>query len=836
MTETKKCEFCDKRGLPLLLVREAVTDAGKGAPLSNEAQIELASAAAHYTKRLVRSGYVNVYDEARKRWEAYFVTRDGFYFKLMLLKPGVAPVVPAKPFNCPDQGHSELASCITVSDPKHASTVWIGFSDALWTDAVRRANEDAAYRKRHMVAIDVKAALAGHPSPHSRPIAQLPAVVAEYALTANVAKEALGWGPFQLNLRQDKAKSLVDAFDAMRPGKGLIVTLPDPVGIVQELAALMKHSLERFMDGPQYRRRVAASAAINQIESAIKRQGEISEIDAAEDLANEQIRLNPLGHAFLKSERHATEKIRQVTVPQLTRNANSSWEKYAKKFDNLKKTEWERSFNAKLAAHDKRCIAPLALNHVSWMKSSAMISYFECNYDDSSVQSGLVYTKVVTNCISSTQDKRACSILYGEWLEGSIDDHKNFLLRGMVFNLKKVSDEVKKATEAGNVNNATQVNIDWLKQLPWDNVLAIYTSALKRVSEGAQEISAQLLVVVAGPISRMLGKIIDGTARIRAGFIGLGLVAGHPIVLCEIVGGKQKFREYVVKTLQQTSGENVAKNKMHTAVGKELKRLEVHGAPMDGNTQKRWFIIADKEVLTAMPDGLTPNQKADWMAKSLRTVQQIDDLNLNRWRFVINSGVRFGVVAGLLQAASLTKLIADEEKALANESIDAKMRMYAGMTAVASTTADVLGNLLEKRAIQGLPFGQGLAEGAGIFISRWAGRAAIFAGFLVAALDIAKAVGSFKEEQAGLGYLYIASAVFGAGATVAIASVTLLGAAAIPVIGLLVLLLIGVALIIEYIKDNPVQDWLERCPWGILPDQRYPDIVTEQAQLIQALK
>lgn len=32
MLASKKCEFCDKRGLPLLLVRDAVVPARSGAP------------------------------------------------------------------------------------------------------------------------------------------------------------------------------------------------------------------------------------------------------------------------------------------------------------------------------------------------------------------------------------------------------------------------------------------------------------------------------------------------------------------------------------------------------------------------------------------------------------------------------------------------------------------------------------------------------------------------------------------------------------------------------------------------------------------------------------
>lgn len=90
MTDPKKCEFCDKKGLPLLLVRDAIAAAGSSAPLSPALPIELGASAAYYTKRLLRSGYVNVYDEARKRWEEYFITPDGYLFKL-LHTPGCYP-------------------------------------------------------------------------------------------------------------------------------------------------------------------------------------------------------------------------------------------------------------------------------------------------------------------------------------------------------------------------------------------------------------------------------------------------------------------------------------------------------------------------------------------------------------------------------------------------------------------------------------------------------------------------------------------------------------------------------------------------------------------------
>jgi hypothetical protein len=62
----------------------------------------------------------------------------------------------------------------------------------------------------------------------------------------------------------------------------------------------------------------------------------------------------------------------------------------------------------------------------------------------------------------------------------------------------------------------------------------------------------------------------------------------------------------------------------------------------------------------------------------------------------------------------------------------------------------------------------------------------------------------------------------------------LIGSLIIPIIGLLVLSAIGIGVLIEYVKDNPVQDWLERWPWGI-STERYINEEIEQAQLKKAV-
>ena len=41
----------------------------------------------------------------------------------------------------------------------------------------------------------------------------------------------------------------------------------------------------------------------------------------------------------------------------------------------------------------------------------------------------------------------------------------------------------------------------------------------------------------------------------------------------------------------------------------------------------------------------------------------------------------------------------------------------------------------------------------------------------------------------------------------------------------------AVSLLIEYIKDNQMREWLKRCGWGKLTTERYPTLDQEMAQL-----
>lgn len=204
------CPFCEKIGLPILPLRYAVARGDMGnapkiaAPFDatadegkyggKAASLQLNGKDAHYTARLLRPGYLYVYDEQKakgahaKPWSAYIVTQGAFLYPF-------DPLVKAPPggwstphFSCKrsvnDPGRTadrHIERCFTVEDADKATKVWLGFSDTLWTQDVLKKHDDAAYREKHMRSINIADVRSGATQAHVAGFDKLGTQVAEYA-------------------------------------------------------------------------------------------------------------------------------------------------------------------------------------------------------------------------------------------------------------------------------------------------------------------------------------------------------------------------------------------------------------------------------------------------------------------------------------------------------------------------------------------------------------------------------------------------------------------------------------------------------------------------------
>ncbi|WP_152912076.1 hypothetical protein, partial [Photorhabdus heterorhabditis] len=71
----------------------------------------------------------------------------------------------------------------------------------------------------------------------------------------------------------------------LMPGKGVILFLPDPVAMVQDITALMNYRLKtQFHENPHYIRGIALSASLGTLKEALCRQFERDQISGYETL------------------------------------------------------------------------------------------------------------------------------------------------------------------------------------------------------------------------------------------------------------------------------------------------------------------------------------------------------------------------------------------------------------------------------------------------------------------------------------------------------------------------------------------------------------------------
>ena len=829
------CEFCDKRGLPVMVGRYATAPAAAGAPqvdmvdADHKTPLPAPGGGLHYTRRLLRTGYLYVFDEKRNYWEAYFVTQDAYLMRFPLHACMATAYTPdLQP--CSQTGHPEVAGMVTIVDPKNAGNVWFGFSDVEWTPAVLAAHADAGYRAKHMQKVDIQKALAHASQPYVYPIGKLGETIAEYACDPlkATAPNAFYDSPFPFHPRRLQLEQTLRAADYLRKDAGIVVGLYDPVGMARELAIRMSGRTQQFLKNPKRERQIATVSAIATIEQGVKAQTELQTIAGVERYADmiEQgpEAINPSNPALwgMPGSPELAEKWRARLTPQeLNKAVASTWEEYKTKFNDNARSQWEKQYRAELSALDKTEIEPLALAHVAWMKSLRMANYFECNYDTKNIGTGLVYMQAVTQCIESTQDKKVCFDLYAEWLgKAQTTDARNLLVRGLAYNHDAIINAVKDVDAQALDKRA----------IPWDNILGVYKTAEESIAHGAADAMARLLAEIAGPVARVFGKALDGIG----GTLVVALIGGAtrcPMAKVSVSGSRTEFRKLLVRELLRRSGANLSPKQLDRAVLAEMNRLRIrNGRLPNGRVNRSWLVLLDPKAIANAATSATVAEKSKALAGAIRTIGQIEEEAWTTWRAISNVGVRFGVVAGLCQYVGLVKLMEDDEKAMSHEATESTWRLAAGRAALGGTFAEVVGTAIEKLPSVISRQGRGLLAGTSKVLLVGSRIAGIAAGVIMGAWDVSKTFEEYERGNKGLAFMYGLSAGLGFTITAGFA----LGWGAM-IMFWLVAALVLVAIILELTKPNKLKEWLYRCYWG-KGGEKYDSLETEKKQFELALK
>lgn len=830
------CETCAKEGLPLLLTRYALMPSEARAPkLAGQLdspdlkKVPLGNTA-HYGLRLLRSGYVYVFDEKRAHWDEYFVTTDGFLSKMPpRIRALKVQAKPATEFQCARNGAAPLAGVITIRNAKHAGKVWIGFSDVEWTDAVFMAHQSAAHRQKHMKCITVSEGKVAA-QPDTAPLKQLEQVVPEFTMPKVPAQSSFGkWCPHPYNSRNGAATALLQAAEKVRPGGGAaIVALHDPVGLAMEIAALMEVRKTTFMNHESVVMPRFAASSIASLESTIKEQAKLAEIEAGELLA-QRAEAGPGAYnstaalAGIEGDVESAERWRTHTPQSLKKVADSTWKKYTTdrmgkpRFDHAGSQAWLKSYNDGFQKFDAQSIAPLAKAHVVWLKTPCMVSHLSCNYDPKNLDSGAAFTAAVAAMLRHTADKQPSYDLYCQWLkEGETSTAKNLLMRALCFNQDKLLEEIKKADAAPLDGRA----------FPTDMVVDFFKDGLEKLPQGGLAAMADLLQSAGGALFKNMDEALKGGPAARA-LAAVAAVAGVQFTTVTTRGNRGKFVQHVVDAVMQLDPNlKVSHNQMGKAVAAQMRLMEIEGLPMDKTDKRQWLVVLDRNAArTAAGNGKTGAALAAELANNLSKVEDLPRLKAQAFKAGV-AGTAFDAggnfVIGLVQSYNIVKLVSDYQNQMKHEGQEPLARLATAGFAVLGSFGEASGLALQRMQEAGrLRNAMGLSMSKiGERLVTFGKRLGLITGLVVAGMDWMKADEEQSKGDVGLARAYRGVAVLGGGLAVAFFYSSALGPVGWLIVGVAVIALLVVTLWIEKNKDNKVQEWLARCHFGAQPEYK----------------
>jgi hypothetical protein len=860
-----KCQMCEKKeGLPILLTRYVIAPNDANAPkLGGDFKMKYApalGAATHYTQRLLRGGYVYVYNEAAEaKFQIYMVTPQG-YLRPFPYDTTHGALSKKEPCNVHENG--AVAGCLTIPVTRKTKEVWISFSDVLWTKEVHSRHLNAAYRARHMRRFDVKKWVSSLQHEHACKVKEVAKYVAEYAQDVNyqafnfspafyahrsayydlapLARKA-GFPNFRfpfdvpqlpeiakkLGTTMEKlmkdyqipaAKRLIQVFDRLYSGKGAVLALDDPTGITMDLAALMSHHFDVFTNNPEDTYKLAINSAIVGVRDLVHAKAKEDMYAAARTA---QGTLDPI-ILLTESGRRIYEKL-EVKAEDLERAKKKAWQKYEGKYNEKKRKEFLDNYEKRLQKLDQDCIVPLAKAHVDWIKSKDLSECFRCNYDENDPDSGVVYTVTLLICIGGTQNVERSFGLYSKWLKADdFTDKENLLLRALILNQDEYAKIINKAAIAAQ--NAGP-SFDWGEF--WKGLIEQVGVAIDKLLKGTPDMLSSLVQRISGVITQLAIERA-GVGPVPRALLALGAISKTPIVIVKYSGNLSGFQKAVAHELAQASGEAQHRKK----VNERLRALKISGIELEGDAAKNrgkferiFFVAIDMDELKAIQSKQykKPEKRATAITKALKSVadaEELEYLEMSRWRAQIpgvmqrtteNLPFAASVIGTVLQIAAVYTLNKDLEKAAKTEKgkEEARARLNAGTVALIGAAVGVLETAQERWPALTLRYGQRVSD----HLKRLSGIASRGLGFaggiMLAACDLKAGNKAWDEGRTGLAVAYyistgigIASAVF-----ILIGSSTVLGI-------VLVILAVGVALVISFLKDDPIQGWLENCAFG----------------------
>ncbi len=773
-------------------------------------------------------------------------------------------------------GYTEAGLLLLKDD----TTVWLCFSDAPWTTrTLRNAQQSESARAPFMRKFDPKGleqswgdakhvALLGEKGDRATalnqanipPVAELtPGVdpkafwfsrspfrggeIGKIEMIDNPAydpkmKTSLNdrspYVPPKIARRVTKGMSMKDVKTLGEPGsspqakdvKGwAALALEDPAGIAMDLGSMMQKRFEAWTKQPDKTLKnkslewvMSTSTAIAGIQESLENRAEAGVYSSDEERAraiNDDRYLPPDVKAEAERSKQGLLAMASASQGQRASAArDKTWDPYRAKYHEQGHRDWMAQYKRDLEAFDREHILPLAEAFVAWADSRRMLNHFNGVFDSLDAGSGWEFTHLFQKCFTAVQDKEPIRKYLLNLMLASLGD-TNLLGRSILLNHKPTLDAVQKAAEK-------QVDVGGL---PWDGLIGAFNGSVLSYVKDKPDALMRLTQRILGPVAEAAMMNMQ-EAAIRPLLVALCVGSGTPLVTIEKVGNRQDFEHEMTRYLMQFHDDPYAYYTVKNAFEARMKEAGIkHGEKVKRSF--RYRALANSDKLKRMPKGpggrvLTEAEQADYLVRQV----------LSEEAALFRSGLKQtgvsavgGMLACVFNYATLTSMLKELEGSLAQGKAELWARIGTQAVALAGVTLESLGKvmkgiqeLIESADTSGTKFGGRVAATAEKAI--WLGeRASLGAGLVMAAVDFVMGGIALGKGKVCLGITYMISGGVTAGAALCFFYAARFVWAG-PVGLLLVLCSIAVSLIINVIKDNPIQEWLWRCCWGKEEDER----------------
>lgn len=843
------CEVCDKKGFSILPVRYAIartdveTRAAKleGAYSESFTDIALGAAQAEYTLRLLRAGYLYVFNEVRGEWKAYEVDDDAYLSEFNINDKAPPPAQELAPKPCGRRATSRLGRSVFIPDPGRAGAVWFGFTDTAWTADVLAKNKIEKNRAKHMRRIDVGAWAAKKgkaTQPHLGPLVEDAAKVADFKFNVEPPTDGsiqVHGGPAALMFSRahvcQHSKAEVEGFvdAAQSAAKGMppgMVALNDPVGCALDLNHLMTFRIAQFERQDNRGWKKATGVGIEGIRHAMEEQG------LADALKDKQVAY------FMGQGRYGIgEMPTSLTNEEQVNAKKDAWKRYSDDYSESSRISFEQKLEADMAKFYTEKLTPIAKAFVAWYRCKPFVDNMVLNHDEAHLGSGESFTRIVAVLLSDIMGHKVIADTVQAELAGMFSNIENITMRGLCLNnseaAKKLEESLSPQLEMGNPGAWTNVNKAFSHVLQ-KGAAGELDGPMAKIAKLAYNISGPIVTILgkagSGAVNAALGKAIDVASRYRMVSL-VGVLSGKPLRRIQIMATDRELAHALVESLARSNPE-IDRQKLREEIDAKIRRdlgseSGARTATNQRNAQGRrkfeWAFFVDDSVRAGNLNGL------------MLTQSQLDAIVSSRTAKYLNLDSAMGVASMLLDgwnAYDAYSKLNDEKE---GPELRRQMNLGVALAGFTGTTVE-----LTSVAMKATSWGQlALARQFTFMSNEVASRAALVgfcgkvlgtvAAFLSAIIDGWKAVDAYKKGDLPMAAVFLTTAVGGA----VVAWMMFAGTLTAGVGFIVLLVLAALALLAEWIinrfRDNKIEKWLQKTPFGTKEDGSFGSLSEQEA-------